>query len=405
MTLSGIVGYLNHLDTLGVESAVGVNAELADISYVIQNSQIQFSELTAELLATQHQVKLDLQQYDHVLHKIRQTVQELIKQHETAYFANSTKLYQSMQQNETPEYILQRIRPINSAKKLQLRSRLQTYTDWKYSGLIIRPSHSPWVEDLVALDPMYFVDTHEDLIAPATGQFPAEYQRRLRRYVIDEFNNRPIFEKLPQQQFGFVYGFDYFNFRPLEILKHYLLEVFGLLKPGGTFFFNFNDCDRQGGVALTEHNFCCYTPAKLIYEYATKLGYDISHQEIIDGASTWVELKKPGQLTSIRGGQALAGIFRKPGSVLCADDTALAAVKVVIENLPEVVDIPIKQLYNSLNLDQLIILAEILAVDIRNATTKGLYNIKKVRRTVEAYLEQQNFPEDQLRKLFKRTTK
>jgi hypothetical protein len=223
--------------------------------------------------------------------------------------------------------------------------------------------------------------------------------------VIDEFNNRPIFEKLPQQQFGFVYGFDYFNFRPLEILKHYLLEVFGLLKPGGTFFFNFNDCDRQGGVALTEHNFCCYTPAKLIYEYATKLGYDISHQEIIDGASTWVELKKPGQLTSIRGGQALAGIFRKPGSVLCADDTALAAVKVVIENLPEVVDIPIKQLYNSLNLDQLIILAEILAVDIRNATTKGLYNIKKVRRTVEAYLEQQNFPEDQLRKLFKRTTK
>jgi len=46
MTLSNIVGYLNHLDTLGMDSAMGVNAELAKISYVIQNSQVQFPELT-----------------------------------------------------------------------------------------------------------------------------------------------------------------------------------------------------------------------------------------------------------------------------------------------------------------------------------------------------------------------
>jgi hypothetical protein len=72
---------------------------------------------------------------------------------------------------------------------------------------------------------------------------------------------------------------------------------------------------------------------------------------------------------------------------------------------PEVVDIPIKQLYNSLDLDQLIKLAEMLGVDISNATTKRMYNIKKVRRTIEAFLEQQNFSEDQLRKLFKRTQK
>jgi hypothetical protein len=46
-----------------------------------------------------------------------------------------------------------------------------------------------------------------------------------------------------------------------------------------------------------------------------------------------------------------------------------------------------------------------LGVDISNATTKRMYNIKKVRRTIEAFLEQQNFSEDQLRKLFKRTQK
>jgi hypothetical protein len=302
-------------------------------------------------------------------------------------------------QSDTVEYILQRIRPIDPNKKLQLRSRLQTYTDWKYPGLVIRPAHSPWVEDLVALDPMYFVDTHADLIAPATTQYPPEYQRRLRCYVIDEFANRPIFETLPQQQFGFVYSFDYFNFRPLEIIKKYLLEVFGLLRTGGTFFFNFNDCDRQGGVGLAERHFSCYTPARLIYEYATEVGYEIVYQETIDAASTWVELKKPGQLTSIRGGQCLAGIFRK------SKTTMPEPVQVVEEILPEVVDIPVKQLYNSLDLDQLIILAGILAVDISNDTTKRMFNIKKVRRTIEAYVEQQHFSEDQLKKLFKRTQK
>lgn len=397
MTLSSIVGYLNHLDTLDVESAVAVNAELAKISHVIQSSQVQFPQLANELFATQDHVKQYLQQYDHVLNNIRLAVLNMIKQHEPEYFNNSTNLYVSMQ-HETSEYILQRIRLIDPDKKLQLRSRLQTYTDCRYPGMIIRPALSPWVEDLVALDPMYFVDTHEDLIAPAVSPYPPEYQRRIRCYVIDEFNKQPIFEALPQQQFGFVYGFDYFNFRPLEVIKQYLLEVFGLLRTGGTFFFNFNDCDRQGGVRLTEHCFSCYTPARLIYEYAEQVGYEIVHQETIDSASTWVELKKPGPLTSIRGGQTLAAIFRKTVPMLIGPVT-------IEKILPEVVDIPVKQLYNSLDLEQLVKLAEMLAVDISNDTTKRIYNIKKVRRTIEAHLEQENFSEDQLRNLFKRTTK
>jgi SAM-dependent methyltransferase len=398
MKLSSIVGYLNHLNTLDVKSAVGVvDGELASNGYAIQNGLIQFPQLTDELLATQDQVKLYLQQYDQTLDKIRQAVRELIKQHEPEYFKNSTKLYQNMQ-NDTNEYILQRPRDIDPVKKLQLRNRLCLYTDWRYPGLVIRPAHSPWIEDLVALDPMYFVDTHKKLIDPATSKFTPEYQRRLRCYVIDEFSNRSIFETFPQEQFGFVYSFNYFNFRSLEVIKQYLLEVFDLLRTGGTFFFNFNDCDRQGGVALTEHHFSCYTPARLIYEYAEQVGYEIVHQETIDAASTWVELKKPGQLSSIRAGQTLAGVFRKPMPVLF--DPAL-----VEEILSKEVDIPIKQLYNSLNLDQWINLAIILGVDIANDTTKRMYNIKKVRRTMEAYLERHNFSEKQLRHLFKRITK
>ena len=70
------------------------------------------------------------------------------------------------------KYGIYYLKNIDSNKKLQVRSRLQTYTDYKYAGMVIRPAHSPWVEDLVALDPMYFVDTHQDLLAPAANQHP-----------------------------------------------------------------------------------------------------------------------------------------------------------------------------------------------------------------------------------------
>ena len=388
MKLSGIVGYLNHLDSLSVESAVTLG-DLTNISHVVQTSQVQIPGLTDELIAAQSLVELSLQQYHQKLNNIRQAVQKLIEQHEPEYFAASEDLYQSMQ-TDTPDYIRNRILPIDTDKKLMLLNRLQVHSNWKYPGLMIRPAHSLWLENLVALDPMYFADTHWELLAPVIEQYPPEYQRRIRQHMIKEYTDQPIFENLPQQQFGFVYAFGYFNFKPLKIIRQYLREVFGLLRTGGTFLFSFNNCDHQNAVGLTEHHFCCYTPGRLVYEYALELGYEIVHEGSVDGANTWVELKKPGIMTTIRGGQALAAIVNKPIPV----------------SGPEVVDISIKQIYNSLDLDKLLELAKTLTIDISAATSKGMYSIKKVRTTIDNFLDEHNFPEEQLQQLFnKRTTK
>jgi len=388
MKLSSIVGYLNHLDSLGVESAVTLG-DLTNISHVVQTSQVQIPGLTDELIAAQSLVELSLQQYHQKLNNIRQAVQKLIEQHEPEYFAASEDLYQSMQ-TDTPDYIRNRILPIDTDKKLMLLNRLQVHSNWKYPGLMIRPAHGLWLENLVALDPMYFADTHWELLAPVIDQYTPEYQRRIRRHVIEEYTDQPVFKNLPQQQFGFVYAFGYFNFKPLTIIRQYLREVFGLLRTGGTFLFSFNNCDHQHAVGLTEHHFCCYTPGRLVYEYALELGYEIVHEGSVDGANTWVELKKPGIMTTIRGGQALAAIVNKPIPVTG----------------PEVVDISIKQIYNSLDLDKLLELAKTLTIDISAATSKGMYSIKKVRTTIDNFLDEHNFPEEQLQQLFnKRTTK
>ena len=82
-------------------------------------------------------------------------------------------------------------------------------------------------------------------------------------------------------------------------------------------------------------------------------------------------------LDSIRGGQALASIFR------------------------QTVDKTSKDLYNEMTLIMLIRLAESLNVDISQALTKREFNIKKVRRTLEAYFETKNYTEEALQELFK----
>ncbi len=49
----------------------------------------------------------------------------------------------------------------------------------------------------------------------------------------------------------------------------------------------------------------------------------------------------------------------------------------------------------------LIELARVLNVDISEDKTKREFNIKKVRRTISAYVESKNYSEDHLRQLFK----
>jgi len=95
-----------------------------------------------------------------------------------------------------------------------------------------------------------------------------------------------------------------------------------------------------------------------------------------------VEIKKPGVLDSKRGAQALAGVFKKAPEA------------------PKVIDKSLTYLYNELDLDMLIELAKILNVDISQDKTKREFNIKKVRRTICAYLDSQKYSEEYLRPLF-----
>lgn len=383
MKLSDIVRYQNHLDTLSVKDAMATAMkEVTKITHVVQHDPVQVGEHAADLTSIQEDLTASLSQYEEKLKQLREGVQTLIEQNEPEYFAESTTRYQGGMRSDTPDWIVKRTRALDSDTENLLRDRLNSYSNWQYPGMVIRPVQSPGLESLVAFDPLYLVDTHEDLLAPVRLLFTSEYQRRLRYYVIQEYTSTDIFVNLPQEQFGFVYAFYYFDFKPLEVIQKYLDEVFALLRSGGTFLFSFNDCDQWRAVGSAEHHFHCYTPGRLILQHARNTGYEIVHVHSDLSGTTWVEIKKPGVLDSIRGAQALASVFRKAPEA------------------PKVVDKSLTDLYNELDLDMLIELARVLNVDISQDKTKHDFNIKKVRRTISAYLESQKYSEEYLRPLF-----
>jgi len=389
MKLSKIVEYLNNLDTLSVQDAALASiAEVDKITQIVQESVVQINDTSQDLVSIQADLKALLYKYEQTLVQLRENVQALIEQNESDYFVESTTRYNEGARSDTPDHIVNRKLSLDTKTEQLIRYRLNAHANWQYPAMVIRPAHGIGIENLVAFDPLYLVDTHEDLFSPIRALFTPEYQRRLRYYVIEEYNNQSIFWNLPQTQFGLVYAFRYFEFKPWEILRQYLDEVFDLLHPGGSFLFSFNDCDQWRAVGSTEHFFCCYTPGRLVRSHAKDRGYEIVNVHNDSAGTAWIELQRPGTLDSIRGGQSVASVFRKP--------------QIIEQDIkPEIIDIPIKQLYNELDLTMLIELAEFLNVDISEDKTKHEFNVKKVRRTISAYLESANYPEATLRQLFK----
>ena len=159
-----------------------------------------------------------------------------------------------------------------------------------------------------ANDPLYIADLNKELMSPWITGFTPEYQRRLRVHEIAEVMGEPLFTSMPKEQVGLCLAYSFFNHRPLELIQRYLTEIFQLLRPGGTLMMTYNNCDHEHGVDLAERTFNSYTPKHHLLDIISSLGYTVTFEWSM-GAFAWIELTKPGELTSLRAGQTLARIF------------------------------------------------------------------------------------------------
>lgn len=311
MNLSSIVRYLNELDAVDL-AAVSDQAQrnLLAVNHVVATHEPDVGFYKVRMQKRYDTVLDSLHQYQRVFRNLKDELAQTVRNREKDYYKNSTKLYDSAMAYDTNEHILQRRLGIDDESNIVLRSRLRAYTDWRTPGMIIHPGHESFIEDMVPLDPLYVLDINKELWLPATNKFNEQYRARLRCYEIDE-QRHTLLNELPQQQFGCVFCYNFFNYRPIELIEKYIKELYDCLRPGGILLFTYNDCDRAHGVELFEKSYMCYTPGFRIKTFAEDVGFDVAYQYVGQGDLAWLELRKPGHITSLRGGQTLAQIIRK----------------------------------------------------------------------------------------------
>jgi hypothetical protein len=348
MKLSELVGFKNQVDLLPSIEAIKLTAvfELLKIKYVFESKDVVPPEQLQELIKNKNNLQQSFDQLDSTVSMVKNYIKKIIAQEEISYYDDSLRFYKQAvniniehgysredddifffdswgikrhvplevknnHKNLINNEILSRnLNGLESAKNIII-SRILSYADWHYPAAVIRPGCEDFINHLVANDPLYLIDEHKDLLLPAMNKFNQQYQNRLRDCVINESTGINILDQLPNNQFSFFLVYNYFDYKPLDIIKLYLTEIFEKLRPGGTVAMTFNDCDYAGAVARVENRAGYYTPGRIISEHCFKTGYTEIFRLADNESSTWIELKKPGQLSSIRGGQTLAKINHK----------------------------------------------------------------------------------------------
>jgi len=310
MKLSQLVRYLNCIDAQPLPDPDAVcDRELGELSRVVSEGQPSLKVRIGQLAQDREQASAAIQSFRDHIADTRQDIVALIEGMQPAYFAESYRFYNQEMANDSDQHILNRKPALESSVHHYLTSRIGLHSDWHHAAMVIRPGAGEWLPLMVGSDPLYLLDIRPSLLDPGAAQFPPEYQRRLRRYTLRETDEQGrVLRDLPDGQFGFCLVMNFFHFKPFELIRLYLADIYRKLKPGGVVALTFNDCDRWGGVELAERHFMCYTPGTMLMSLAQSLGFEIQQRYDIDNSNTWLEMRRPGELTSVRGGQSLAKI-------------------------------------------------------------------------------------------------
>ena len=312
MKLSEIVARLNLLDSLDVASECATaTAKLNHITHVVTEGSDQYNSTAQDIAKTYNEIHNSIAKFSAQVESLKEELRSEIVQREQQHLIDSLHVYREEMIHDTVDVILNRRMRIDNDDDLMLRTHLKNLTDWRLPGMILRPGLENYIEDMVPMDPLYVVDHDPELMRPAVSKFTPEYQRRLRKYVIDDRADGPVLDQLPDNQFGAIFAYHYFNHKPIEIICKFLTEFYQKLRPGGSVIMTYNNCDLAHGVIRAESAWMLYTPKRLIKKHAAELGFELITAHDGAGDVSWLELRKPGDIVSLRGGQTLAKILAR----------------------------------------------------------------------------------------------
>jgi SAM-dependent methyltransferase len=311
MKLSRLADYRGKIRKLSVpELRYTVEEMLGKIVGDVQSDDPGLAEEQQDILAHQERILADISALNDEMELYKDRLDDLVREYEVPLLEETYQRYEETL-TDSPEYVFDR----HTFNTLIYRpdviehykSRIKTYSSWKYPGMYIRPEMGEYVDEMINCDPLYLVDIDDHMFTVVKQRWKPEFQSRLRYSTVRK--EAPYFKDLPENQFGLIVATDYFNYLPLEVMKDYLNEIFDLLRPGGVFVFTYNNCEFYSAVKNAENGLYAYTPGRLLQTIIGGLGYEIIQAVDYDDTNvSWLEIKKPGEIETLRGGQALAQI-------------------------------------------------------------------------------------------------
>ena len=304
MALYDLVHYKHRL--LQAFDTEPVLTELARLRYQLQNINSQRPD-------NQSFMESLLQQYDQLSDFVRNTefqTQTQIKLIDQEIHEITQRLFAGNYELEERTGGFNNVRngrriSVNQDVENIIKQRILIFTNWRYPALEIGCRDGEWTQYMVAADPLYITDSFTEFLESASSRFPEAYQRRLRRYPLTNHD----LSALPASQMSFVFSWGYFNYVSLDTMKQYLRQIYALLRPGGTFMFSYNDGDTPNGAGMAENFAQTYMPKSLLIPLCESLGFNVTADSNFETVA-WLEISKPGQLSTVKAHQVLGEIKR-----------------------------------------------------------------------------------------------
>lgn len=280
----------------------GIYSAIGDVQRSLSNAEFDLDPIyqahIAQSIDFYEQLKHHSSEFGTEIEKIYQEINAHIERKTKEYF---TANYELELRYGVPGNREARKLNLNAETTATVLSRIHNYCDWRYPGLEIGPGDGEWTKELVACDPLYIVDIFQEFLDSTKSQFNEAYQRRIRSYLIQSED----LAKLPQNQMGFVFSWNTFNYFSFETVKQYLHSVFNVLRPGGTFMFSYNDGDVPYCADFVEQYYMSYVPKSMLIPLAEYIGYEVHANHLMQETVSWIELRKPGELHTVKAHQAL----------------------------------------------------------------------------------------------------